>query len=293
MPLIPTYTASASGVLNPTGETCGDDPTLTEVGLDFSMMAPLPHDQQRPGAVGAGLTDLLGIAPGASYRLVVPSTPGGAVSIVDAAFAAAATQTPRPDVITASLGFAYDQFGFASRYLEEDPMTEAVLASIDRSRIVVCGSGGHRLPTFANAGSVVNEGGTSASAPETAAAAAVVLQVARLTHDHQLTNNPLAVRAFLASSGTDLPAVPQSDTSLNVGPQIDVGHAVELLLAPRGQPATPGVARVAVVQRRQASALRRTRMTATDPTRNAQTGRLPNPGITSAPDCTGATHDGL
>src|SRR5258708_1846609 len=352
MPLIPTYTASASGVLNPTGETCGDDPTLTEVGLDFSMMAPLPHDQQRPGAVGAGLTDLLGIAPGASYRLVVPATPGGGVSDVDAAFGAAATQTPRPDVITASLGFGYDQFGFASRYLEEDPMTEAVLASIVGSGIVVCVSGGDRLRTFtnaavppsggavatdaartasevtspgdvgfssavsrvpafraidvggstlndifaapplnpvnadtsylqaypatrytggrlyasafgsrvnvsapgdnvlsfshpfggsANAVSVVNEGGTSASAPETAAAAPVVLQVARLTHDHQLTNNPLAVRAFLASSGTDLPAVPQSDTSLNVGPQIDVGHAVELLLAQRGHPATPGV----------------------------------------------------
>src|SRR5258707_6548255 len=116
-----------------------------------SMMAPLPHDQQRPGAVGAGLTDLLGIAPGASYRLVVPSTQGGAVSNVDAAFAAAATQTARPDVITASLGFAYDQFGFASRYLEEDPMTEAVLASIVGSGIVVCVSGGDGLRTFTNA----------------------------------------------------------------------------------------------------------------------------------------------
>src|SRR5258708_35073983 len=145
------WSASGRGVLNPTGETCGDDPTLTEVGLDFSMMAPLPHDQQRPGAVGAGLTDLLGIAPGASYRLVVPSTPGGAVSIVDAAFAAAANQTPRPDVITASLGFAYDQFGFASRYLEEDPMTEAVLASIVGSGIVVCVSGGDGLRTLTNA----------------------------------------------------------------------------------------------------------------------------------------------
>ena len=72
MPLIPTYTADSSGVLDPTGETCGDDPTLTEVGLDFSMMAPLPHDAQRPGHEGSGLTDLLGIAPGADYRLVLP-----------------------------------------------------------------------------------------------------------------------------------------------------------------------------------------------------------------------------
>ena len=51
--------------LNPAGETCGaDDPTLAEAGLDFSMMAPLPHDQQRPDALGSQLTDLLGIAPG-------------------------------------------------------------------------------------------------------------------------------------------------------------------------------------------------------------------------------------
>ncbi len=94
MPLIPTFTSNASGVLDPTGESCGDDPTLAEVGLDFSMMAPLPHQLQRAGAGGAGLTDLLGIAPGAGYRLVVPSAAGGAVTAVDAAFLAAATQNP-------------------------------------------------------------------------------------------------------------------------------------------------------------------------------------------------------
>lgn len=404
MPLIPTYTANASGVLNPAGETCGDDPTLAEVGLDFSMMAPLPHDQQRPGAVGAGLTDLLGIAPGASYRLVVPAAPGGAVSDVDAAFLAAATQTPRPDVITASLGFGYDQYGFASRYLEDDPMTEAVLASIVSSGIVVCVSAGDGLRTFTNAavppsggavatdvaatanqvtnlndvafsgavsrdldsgaidvggstlndifaapplnpanaatsylqaypatrydggrlyasgsGSRVNvsapgdnvlsfshqsggtasavavglEGGTSASAPETAAAAAIVLQVARLTHDSELTADPLAVRDFLASSGTKLPAVPQSDTAITVGPQIDVGHAVELLLARHGQQVTPGVPRVAVVQRRQQSALGGSILTATDPTSIPLTGRLANAWITVAPDWTGLPRAGV
>src|SRR5262249_23513844 len=55
MPLIPTYTSDAAGQLDPTGATCGQDPMLTEVGLDFSMMAPLPHDQQRPDALGSGL----------------------------------------------------------------------------------------------------------------------------------------------------------------------------------------------------------------------------------------------
>jgi hypothetical protein len=404
MPLIPTYTASSSGVLDPTGETCGDDPSLTEVGLDFSMMAPLPHDQQRSGETGSGLTDLLGIAPGASYRLVVPSTPGGAVTNVDAALLAAANQTPRPDVMTVSLGFGLDAFGYPTRYLEDDPMTEAVVASITASGIVVSVAGGDGLRTSTNAavppsggavatnvaanpsqvtdlndvadssapsadpdsgaidaggstlndifaaqpqnpanagssylqaypatrydggrlyasafGSRVNvsapgdnvlsfshpfggaddavtvglEGGTSASAPEAAAAAAVVLQVARLTHDTALTGNPLAVRSFLESTGTPLPAVPQSDMPLHVGPQIDVGRAVEELLAAHGQPAAAGVARVAVAQRQQASALGGSIRTSTDPTNISLAGRLSNALITIAPDWIGLPADGV
>jgi hypothetical protein len=405
MPLIPTYTSSSSGVLDPTGETCGsDDPQLTEVGLDFSMMAPLPHDQQRAGETGSGLTDLLGIAPGASYRLVIPSTPGGAVTDVDAALLGAANQNPRPDVMTVSLGFGLDAFGYPARYLEDDAMTEAVIASITASGIVVSVAGGDGLRTGVNTavppsggsvatdvaatpsqatdlndvadssapsadpdsgaidaggstlndifaappgnpansatsylqaypatrydggrlyasafGSRVNvsapgdnvlsfshpfggtanavqvglEGGTSASAPEAAAAAAVVLQVARLTHDSELTGNPLAVRSFLESTGTPLPAVPQSDTPLHVGPQIDVGHAVEELLAGHGQPADPGVARVAVAQRQQQSALAGSILTSTDPANIPLTGRLSNAWITIAPDWTGLPRQGV
>ncbi len=405
MPLIPTYTANAAGTIDPTGETCGQDPFLTEVGLDFSMMSPLPHAQQRPGAQGSGLTDLLGIAPGASYRLVVPSTAGGAVSDVDAAFLAAANQTPKPNVITASLGFGLDQFGFPSRYLEEDPMTEAILASIVHADgIVVCVSAGDGLRTFTNApvppsggavatdlagqgqpatdlndvvfssaisrvadsgaidvgGSTLNdifaappgdprnaalkaqqafpatrydgariyasgfgdrvnvsapgdnllsvshpfggaaqdvqvvlEGGTSASAPEVAAAAAVVLQVARLTQNSSVARDPLAVRSFLAQTGTPLPAVPQSDLPLSIGPQIDVGNAVETLFARQGSPVSHGVARVAVVQRQQASALGGTIHTTTDPTNIPLTGRLLNAWITVAPDWTGLPRHGV
>ncbi|HEY3610287.1 MAG TPA: hypothetical protein VGL06_22500, partial [Pseudonocardiaceae bacterium] len=92
MPLIPTWTANAKGKLDPTGETCGVDPFDAEIDLDFAMMAPLPHNLQRPDAVGAGLTDLLGIAPGAAYRLVVPSDPTGSITSVDAALLAAARQ---------------------------------------------------------------------------------------------------------------------------------------------------------------------------------------------------------
>ena len=405
MPLIPTYTSDSSGRLDGTGETCGQDPTLTEVGLDFSMMAPLPHDQQRPAAQGSGLTDLLGIAPGADYRLVVPSTAGGAISDVDAAFLAAANQTPKPDVITASLGFGLDQYGFSSRYLEEDPMTEAILASIVHGDgIVVCVSAGDGLRTFTNAavppsggsvatdlaghglpvtdlndvafssaisrvedsgaidvgGSTLNdifaappgdprnaalkaqqafpatrydgarnyssgfgdrvnvsapgdnvlslshpfggsanavqvviEGGTSASTPEVAAAAAVVLQVARLTQDKSVSHDPLAVRRFLAQTGTPLPAVPQSDLPVSVGPQIDVGNAVETLFARHGEPITPAAARVAVVQRQQASALGGSIQTTTDPANIPLTGRLLDAWITVAPDWTGLARHGV
>jgi hypothetical protein len=164
MPLIPAYTASQAGVLNPTGETCGaDDPNLTEVGLDFSMMAPLPHDLQRPDALGSSLTDLLGIAPGASYRLVIPAAPGGAVTDVDAALLAAANQNPRPDVITTSLGFGYDAYGFSARYLEDDPITEAIIATIVHSyKIVVCVAGGDGLRTSTNA-AVPPSGGSAAT----------------------------------------------------------------------------------------------------------------------------------
>ncbi len=54
MPLIPTYTADATGALDPTGSAQGQDPALGEVLLDFSVMAPLPHELQRPGIRGSG-----------------------------------------------------------------------------------------------------------------------------------------------------------------------------------------------------------------------------------------------
>src|SRR5207248_7019311 len=118
MPLIPTFVASPDGKLDPLGTVEQVDPYLGEVLLDFLVMAPLPHDRQRPEALGDGDTDLLGIAPGADYRLVVPQEP--TISNIFAAMLAAAQQRPRPDVITASLGFGFDGAGFPGRYLEED-----------------------------------------------------------------------------------------------------------------------------------------------------------------------------
>jgi hypothetical protein len=405
MPLIPTYTADSSGALDPTGETCGDDPTLVEVGLDFSMMAPLPHDAQRPGHEGSGLTDLLGIAPGADYRLVLPSTPGGNVTDVDAAFLGAALQSPRPNIITASLGFGYDQYGFSSRFLEDDPMTEAILSSIVHGfHIVVSVSAGDGLRTYTNApvspaggsvatqkarpgsritdiadigfsdavsrdydsgsidvggstlddifsappqdpknralkaqhafpatryngarnyssgfGSRVNvsapgdnvlsfshvqggdaqavsvivEGGTSASTPQVAAAAAVVQQVARLTGNQKLATNPLAMRTFLAQTGTPLPQPKQADRVINVGPQIDLGKAVDTLFRAAGDESTPSAPRVAIEQRQQGSALGGSITTATDPNHISLAGRLAYAWITVSPDWVGLPEDGV
>ncbi|GAA0371771.1 hypothetical protein GCM10009530_22410 [Microbispora corallina] len=136
MPLIPTYTTDNDGRLDPTGATEGQDPNLAEVLMDFSLMAPLPHDRQRPEATGSGATDLLGIAPGAQYRLVVPKEPSSHGIAV--ALRAAAGQRPRPNVITASLGFGTDMsIGFPSRWLEDDPEVRAALEDVVDSGIVV------------------------------------------------------------------------------------------------------------------------------------------------------------
>jgi len=358
LPLIPVWVSDANGNLSPTAEVCNVDPSLGEVGLDFTMMAPLPDALQRPGKTAPFAMDMLGIAPGASYRWVAPGATNGIVGTSDvlAAMLGAARQQPAPNVITASLGFGFDQFGFPSRYLEDDPLSQSIVAGIVASNVVVCiaandgtrllttaavgpsgGSAATNLGTtgFTNAGdlefttapSVIpdsgaidvgattlddissanpqdpalaafanvktfaetryngtlgfssgfgtrvnisapgdnvnalfrsgtdpdtvglqNTGGTSASAPEVAAAAAIALQVARLT-GHPLTN-AAQVRDLLVATGTPVASPPQSDVQLNVGPQVSVRRVVEQLLASVGQPVQPGIARVAVQGRR-------------------------------------------
>ena len=71
----------------------------------------------------------------------------GAINDADAI----TTVSPRyaQEIQTPELGFGFDQYGFASRYLEEDPMTQAVLATIVHGyHIVVCVSAGDGLRTF-------------------------------------------------------------------------------------------------------------------------------------------------
>ena len=352
MPLIPAYVAKPDGSLSRTAAVEGTgDPVLSEIGLDFSVMAPLPDADQRPRHTGSGFTDLLGIAPGAKYRLVVPARP--TTSQIARAFVAAATQEPRPDVITASLGYGTDVAGFPGRYLEDDPLMESVIAGIVRHyRITVVDSAndgtrlftpaaigpdggatptdlartaatatsidddqysttpskvlntgsidagatttddtlaippqgggnawrnpayaqtrtdgggnfasgwgqrvtlsapGDNIPAFAhsgpNAGSVavVLNGGTSASAPEIAAAAADVLQAARLTHRKL---DPAQVIRILQETGRRVATPPQADQHLNVGPQIDVTAAIDAVLrAGHASLASTSIARLSV-----------------------------------------------
>jgi hypothetical protein len=356
-PLIPTFASDSSGNLDPAGSVEFTDPFLGEVMLDFSVMAPLPHGLQRGGETGSGLTDLLGIAPGAQYRLVVPKQ--ATESNIVVALLAAAQQQPRPNVISASLGFGFDGQGFPGRYLEEDPIAQAVIAAIVQNYgIVVCiaandgtriftpaavgpdggsaatnnvlagqqptnpgddgfstidgavfdsgaidvggstlddifasppqdgGTGaseavfpetrfdgstdfssgfGTRVNVSAPSDNIASfvhacnsqpcgphdvipilNGGTSASAPMTAAAAAVLLQVARLT-GHPLT--PAGVRDLLQSTGRALPQPGIIDRPFDVGPQIDINAAVEKLLRANGSLGQPQIVRLAVAQR--------------------------------------------
>ncbi len=410
LPLIPVWVSDANANLLPTGEVCNVDPSLAEVGLDFSVMAPLPDDVQRPGEQPAFSADLLGIAPGASYRWVAPGTTNGAVLTSDtlAAMIGAARQRPAPDVMTVSIGFGSDAFGFPGRYLEDDPLAQSVVAGIVSMNVVVCiaANDGTRMFTTAaigpsggsaatNAGSIgttnlsdlffttapsvipdsgaidvgsstlddifsanpqdpafgalanvkaftetryngtlgfssgfgtrvnvsapgdnidalfragnaydavalENTGGTSASAPEVAATAAVALQVARLT-GHPFTN-ATQVRDFLVATGTPVANPPQSDVTANVGPQVNVRRIVEQLLASAGKPVAPGIARVAVNGRRTGSFIAQTNtrflndgvfVTALDPsyikldgpfTSSIQAHRISYPGSDTAAD---------
>lgn len=409
MPLIPTYVSDGNGALSASADVCNTtDGTLNEIGLDFSVMAPLPDDRQRSNGRGSGYSDLLGIAPGASYRLVVPGDPAATLADIDSALFAAAMQQPRPDVITASLGFGFDGEGFPDRYLEEDPLTNAIVGTIiAHYRIAVCisandglrpttnaavaPSGGsaetNRAPdggiasdlndvAFSTAPSSVFDsgaidaggttlddvvsaepqdpmnaalamqhgfavtrwngmtafssgfgsrvdvsapadnilamshksggsadavvmsitGGTSASAPQAAAAAAIALQVARLT-DHPF-DSPAKLRTFLVDHGSAVPNVPQANVAVHVGQQIDVGEIVEALLRQDGKSVQTSVARVAVEQRQEIADFGGAFVTSTKPAdidlagpRDSQTRQLTGDNqfawITIAPDWEG------
>jgi hypothetical protein len=126
------------------------------------------------------------------------------------------------------------------------------------------------------------EGGTSASAPEVAAASAVLMQVAQLSGHtfHSATD----VRQFLMTHANPVPNLPQSDETINVGPQIDLTKAVE---AAMGRQITPAVPRVAIEQRRNYANLDAVFLSATDPSNIDLSGANETSWITIAPDWEG------
>jgi hypothetical protein len=142
----------------------------------------------------------------------------------------------------------------------------------------------HAYGGAADAVTVQIEGGTSASAPEVAAAAAVVLQVGQLS-GHPF-HDPTQVRKFLVDSANVVPNVPQADVKINVGPQIDLAKAVEALA---GRSITPTVPRVAIEQRRNFGNFDGVFLGATDPTNIDLSGANETAWITIAPDWEGVS----
>ncbi len=188
MPLIPAWGAALDGTLDPLARVEFVDPFLSEVLLDFSVMAPLPHDRQRPGSEGDGLTDLLGIAPGAQYRLIVPQEP--TIANILAAIVAAANQQPRPDVITASLGFGFDATGFPGRYLEDDPVVRAAIRSIVHDLgIVVCISANDGTRLFTPAAIGPDGGSAPTDLPTAGSSPTSVNQIASSTAPSRLDDS--------------------------------------------------------------------------------------------------------
>lgn len=189
MPLIPTYVTESDGSLSGAAAVEGTgDPVLGEIGLDFSVMAPLPDAAQRAGDTGAGFTDLLGMAPGARYRLIVPATP--TTSQIAQAFLAAATQQSPPNVITASLGFGTDVAGFPGRYLEDDPLMESVIASIvQRYGIIVVDSANDGTRLFTPAAVGPDGGATPTDVARTPAVATSIDDDAYSTAPSEVLNS--------------------------------------------------------------------------------------------------------
>ena len=129
--------------LDPTATTQDDQGDLTEVMLDFSVMAPPPRGDSRvpnPQAPGQ-LGEILGAAYGANYSLINPLT--NTTNNFFAAFLGAGfLQNPTPDVITASIGNGYP-FGFSDNFFEQSQMIfDAVAIMVNGLDIFVTISAG-------------------------------------------------------------------------------------------------------------------------------------------------------
>ena len=118
---------SCSITLDPTATTKDNQGDLLEVLLDFSVMAPPPRGDARvpnpqvPGQLG----EILGAAYGAKFRLINPLT-NGTANFFAAWFAGGILQSPRPTVMTASIGDGFG-LGFSDYFFEQETLIHDVV----------------------------------------------------------------------------------------------------------------------------------------------------------------------
>jgi hypothetical protein len=138
-PKIPTFISSqdctggpCTAVLDPAGTNSNDGQgDLTEVLLDFSTMAPPPRgdarvpNPQKPGQLG----EILGAAYGANYRLINPLV-NGTPDFVAAFMGAGFLQTPRPSVITASIGNGLPPGAFPDDQFEAETAIRDIVSTL-------------------------------------------------------------------------------------------------------------------------------------------------------------------
>lgn len=142
-PKIPVWLSSENCTANPDGtQTCSVtlDPNatnttdgqgdLTEVMLDFSVMAPPPvGDPRIANPAPAGLGEILGTAYGANFRLINPKV-NTTENFFAAFLGAAFLQNPKPSVITASIGSGFGIGGFSDYFFEQSGMIHDIVSTI-------------------------------------------------------------------------------------------------------------------------------------------------------------------
>lgn len=120
-------TQTCTVTLDPSATTLDNQGDLGEVMLDFSVMAPPPlGDKRVVNAPPAGLGEILGEAYGANFRLINPLE-NTTENFFGAFLGAAFLQTPKPSVITASIGTSFGIGGFSDYFFEQEGIIHDVV----------------------------------------------------------------------------------------------------------------------------------------------------------------------
>ncbi len=127
----PDGTQTCTITLDPSGTNTSDGQgDFLEVNLDFSVMSPPPLGDPRvvnPPPPGNG--ELLGEAYGASYRLINPKV-NGTDGFLGAFLGSVFLQTPKADVVTASIGDGFAIGGFSDYFFEDEAMIHDAVTTL-------------------------------------------------------------------------------------------------------------------------------------------------------------------